>query len=115
MQHACEMLAQWATLSDAFSRYMELTFPHPAPSAPAGGKGTAAQAAAVAGAISGVKVKVASQDESAPALATDESYSLTVPAGPRVLRFVPPLVVSEAEVDEALGVIETALTQLTAA
>lgn len=39
---------------------------------------------------------------------------LTVPAGPRVLRFVPPLVVSEEEVDEALQIIEGALVQLTA-
>ena len=37
---------------------------------------------------------------------------LTVPAGPRVVRFVPPLTVSKAEVDEALGKLEKALAAL---
>ena len=40
---------------------------------------------------------------------------LTVPAGQRVVRFVPPLVVTEAEVDEALGLVEGALAELTTA
>ena len=39
---------------------------------------------------------------------------LTVPAGQRVVRFVPPLVVSEAEIDEALDKVATALTKLKA-
>ncbi|MEG3939285.1 MULTISPECIES: aspartate aminotransferase family protein [unclassified Microcoleus] len=34
---------------------------------------------------------------------------LLVPAGPKVLRFVPPLIVSAAEVDRALQAVETAL------
>lgn len=34
---------------------------------------------------------------------------LLVPAGPKVVRFVPPLVVSEKEIDEALGKFERAL------
>jgi len=35
---------------------------------------------------------------------------LTVPAGERVLRFVPPLVVSAAEVDEALAKLDRGIT-----
>ena len=66
-----------ATLTTAFSRYAGLTFPHPA-SAPS--KATRAQAAAQAGAISSLTVKVVSLDESFPALATDESYTLSVPS-----------------------------------
>ena len=41
-----------------------------------------------------------------------EAGMLTVPAGQRVVRFVPPLVVSEAEVDEALTKLEATLEQL---
>jgi len=37
---------------------------------------------------------------------------LTVPAGPRVVRFVPPLVVTEAEVDEALKLVGETLADL---
>ena len=37
---------------------------------------------------------------------------LTVPAGVKVVRFVPPLIVSEAEVEEALGMFESAITAL---
>ena len=36
---------------------------------------------------------------------------LTVPAGPKVVRFVPPLVVSAAEIDEALGRFNDALAE----
>ncbi|MBE9047113.1 aspartate aminotransferase family protein [Pleurocapsales cyanobacterium LEGE 10410] len=39
---------------------------------------------------------------------------LLAPAGPKVLRFVPPLIVSQAEVDEAADILETAIEQLTA-
>lgn len=35
---------------------------------------------------------------------------LLVPAGPKVVRFVPPLIVSEAEVDLALSLVEQAIT-----
>jgi acetylornithine aminotransferase len=35
---------------------------------------------------------------------------LLAPAGPKVLRFVPPLIVSEAEVDEAIQKLEKAIT-----
>lgn len=38
-----------------------------------------------------------------------EAGVLFVPAGPKVLRFVPPLIVSESEVNEALNAIEKAL------
>ena len=37
---------------------------------------------------------------------------LTVPAGPRVVRFVPPLVVSESEVKEALEKVQKVLKEL---
>lgn len=37
---------------------------------------------------------------------------LVVPAGPKVVRFVPPLIVSEAEVDNAMNRFESALTEL---
>ena len=41
-----------------------------------------------------------------------EAGMLTVPAGQRVVRFVPPLVVSAAEVDEALGKLSEAFDAL---
>ncbi len=37
---------------------------------------------------------------------------LLVPAGPQVVRFVPPLIVSSAEIDEALMVLDRALAQV---
>jgi acetylornithine aminotransferase len=43
-----------------------------------------------------------------------EAGLLLVPAGPKVLRFVPPLIVTEAEVNQALQAVENALKQLTA-
>lgn len=43
-----------------------------------------------------------------------EAGLLLVPAGPKVLRFVPPLIVTEAEVNLALQAVENALQQLTA-
>lgn len=39
---------------------------------------------------------------------------LTVPAGERVLRLVPPLVVSEAEADKAVDMLEQAMAELMA-
>jgi acetylornithine/N-succinyldiaminopimelate aminotransferase len=41
-----------------------------------------------------------------------EKGLLLVPAGPKVIRFVPPLIVSAAEVDEALKVVAEAMTHL---
>ena len=38
---------------------------------------------------------------------------LLVPAGPKVVRFVPPLIVTSAEIDRALLLVDTALTKLT--
>jgi acetylornithine aminotransferase len=38
---------------------------------------------------------------------------LLVPAGPKVLRFVPPLIVTEAEVNEAVAKMEAAIAKLT--
>ncbi len=43
-----------------------------------------------------------------------EAGLLLVPAGPKVLRFVPPLIVTEEEVNLALQAVENALKQLTA-
>jgi len=37
---------------------------------------------------------------------------LLVPAGPKVVRFVPPLIVSAAEIDEALGAIRESLSKI---
>lgn len=39
---------------------------------------------------------------------------LLVPAGPKVVRFVPPLIVTESEIDEALATIGKAIAQLSA-
>lgn len=44
-----------------------------------------------------------------------EDGMLTVPAGPKVVRLVPPLVVGEAEVLEAAGKLEAALVKLSSA
>jgi hypothetical protein len=37
---------------------------------------------------------------------------LVVPAGPKVVRFIPPLIVTEAEVTEAMSRFETALVKI---
>ena len=44
-----------------------------------------------------------------------ENGVLVVPAGPKVIRFVPPLIVSEAEIDAAMKKFEMALAKLVAA
>lgn len=41
-----------------------------------------------------------------------ENGLLIAPAGPKVLRFVPPLIVSEAEVDEAIAILDKTLAGL---
>lgn len=41
-----------------------------------------------------------------------EAGVLLVPAGPKVVRFVPPLIVSEAEIDRAIEAIQQAMTKL---
>ncbi len=41
-----------------------------------------------------------------------EQGLLTVPAGDNVVRILPPLVIGDAEIDEGLGMIETAATAL---
>ncbi|MGB2926284.1 MAG: aspartate aminotransferase family protein [Limnothrix sp.] len=41
-----------------------------------------------------------------------ENGLLIAPAGPKVLRFVPPLIVSEAEVDEAIAILDKTLAEL---
>ena len=40
-----------------------------------------------------------------------EKGLLLAPAGPKVLRFVPPLIVSQSEVDEAVTILESAIAQ----
>mmetsp|Transcript_49158 Transcript_49158/g.136293 ORF Transcript_49158/g.136293 Transcript_49158/m.136293 type:complete len:88 (+) Transcript_49158:1-264(+) len=44
-----------------------------------------------------------------------EAGMLTVPAGPKVVRLVPPLVVSESQIDEAVTMLEAAITKLNSA
>ncbi|NET48712.1 MAG: aminotransferase class III-fold pyridoxal phosphate-dependent enzyme, partial [Merismopedia sp. SIO2A8] len=39
---------------------------------------------------------------------------LVVPAGPRVVRLVPPLIVTATEIDEAIALMQKTITQLTA-
>ena len=41
-----------------------------------------------------------------------ENGLLLAPAGPKVLRFVPPLIVTEAEIDQAIDILETTLAEL---
>ncbi|MDJ0569416.1 MAG: aspartate aminotransferase family protein [Pleurocapsa sp. MO_192.B19] len=41
-----------------------------------------------------------------------EEGLLLAPAGPKVLRFVPPLIVSQAEVEEGVAILETAIEKL---
>ena len=41
-----------------------------------------------------------------------EAGFLLAPAGPKVLRFVPPLVVSQAEIDEAATILETVINKI---
>lgn len=43
-----------------------------------------------------------------------EEGLLLVPAGPKVVRFVPPLIVTEAEINQALHAVEKALAKVTA-
>lgn len=67
------------------------------------------------GLISGVEIA-----ESCPIMAADitkvlmEDGVLVVPAGPKVVRFVPPLIVSEEEVDAAMDKLECSLQKLNA-
>lgn len=84
---ASEKLGQVETLQDAFARYTDLTFPHPASNA---GEDHADYSAAAessrrlgqpqigGGTLSGMIVKVEDASEEAPQLGTDESYSLTI-------------------------------------
>ena len=89
---ASERLGQVQTLQDAFARYTELTFPHPASNAVkerAGDSGSAAVSRRLGqshigggvgggGTINGMVIKVQDASEEAPQLDTDESYSLTI-------------------------------------
>ena len=37
---------------------------------------------------------------------------LLAPAGPKVLRFVPPLIVSQAEIDQAVTILESVIEKI---
>ena len=41
-----------------------------------------------------------------------ENGLLLVPAGPKVVRFVPPLIVSEEDVDQAADILDKSISQL---
>ncbi|MFM7192689.1 MAG: aminotransferase class III-fold pyridoxal phosphate-dependent enzyme, partial [Microcystaceae cyanobacterium] len=41
-----------------------------------------------------------------------EQGLLLAPAGPKVLRFVPPLIVSEAEVNQAVDLLDKAIAEV---
>ena len=43
---------------------------------------------------------------------TFERWLLVIPAGAKVVRFVPPLIVTEADVDEALRLIDQTLSKM---
>lgn len=67
------------------------------------------------GLINGMEIKADSSLTAAEVVkaAIDEGL-LLVPAGPKVLRFVPPLIVTEAEINEALQAVKKALAKVTA-
>ena len=67
------------------------------------------------GLINGMELKADTEVTSAQVVnaAIDEGL-LLVPAGPKVVRFVPPLIVTEAEVNTALQAVEKAMATVTA-
>ena len=68
------------------------------------------------GLISGIEISEQSSLMAADfAKALMEDGVLVVPAGPKVIRFVPPLIVSESEVASAMGKLESCLVKLVAA
>jgi len=67
------------------------------------------------GLISGMEIKADIPLTAAEVVkAAMEAGLLLVPAGPKVVRFVPPLIVTEAEIKQALKAVEKALAKLTA-
>lgn len=64
-----------------------------------------------AGLMLGVKCKITNNDLVVRAM---HEGLLTVPAGDNVIRFVPPLIITEQQVDEALGMLKRALDSLAA-
>ena len=64
-----------------------------------------------AGLMLGVKCKITNNDLVVRAM---HEGLLTVPAGDNVVRFVPPLIITEEQVDEALGMLKRALDSLAA-
>jgi acetylornithine aminotransferase len=67
------------------------------------------------GLINGMEIKAESQLTAADVVkaAIDEGL-LLVPAGPKVVRFVPPLIVTDTEINQALHAVEKALSKVTA-
>ena len=59
--------------------------------------------------MQGLKCKVTNTDVMA---AFRNEKLLSVPAGDNVVRLIPPLTVSESEIREAIGKMETALKQM---
>jgi acetylornithine aminotransferase len=65
------------------------------------------------GLINGMELKADTQLTAADVVKAAIAESLLlVPAGPKVLRFVPPLIVTEAEVNEALQAVERAIASV---
>jgi acetylornithine aminotransferase len=67
------------------------------------------------GLINGMEIKAESQLTAADVVkaAIDEGL-LLVPAGPKVVRFVPPLIVTDTDINQALQIVEKALAKVTA-
>ena len=65
------------------------------------------------GLINGLEISADSPKTSLEIVKTAmEQGLLLAPAGPKVLRFVPPLIVSEAEVNQAVDLLDKAITQI---
>ncbi len=63
------------------------------------------------GLINGLELRADSVSSVDIVKAAMEKHLLLVPAGPTVVRFVPPLIVSAAEIDEALYILEQVIRQ----
>ncbi|MEB3226726.1 MAG: aminotransferase class III-fold pyridoxal phosphate-dependent enzyme, partial [Synechococcus sp.] len=65
------------------------------------------------GLINGMEIKADLELTSIEVVkAAMENGLLLAPAGPKVLRFVPPLIVSEAEINEAIALLDQTLATM---